>query len=78
MGRVGSGQEVLEISFDRVGSGQEAFKYHGSGRVALTRSHPREGVQPVTKALVFDLFSLGSPKAVDRVRARRYATLRIL
>ena len=32
---------------DRVRSGQEGFKYHGSGRFTLTRSDPREVTQPM-------------------------------
>ena len=50
-GRVGSGQEVFEMSWiesGRIGSGQigsglEVLKYHGSGRVLkidLTRDNP--------------------------------------
>ena len=51
-GRVGSGEEVLEISrvgSGRVGSGLEMFKYNGTGRVALTQPDPRDGVRPVER-----------------------------
>ena len=41
-GPVRSGQDVLEIS--RVESGG-VLQYHGSGRVILTRSDPREGAR---------------------------------
>ena len=37
-GRVGSGR----VGSGRVGSGREVVKSHGSGRVILTRSDPRE------------------------------------
>ena len=43
LGRVGAGG--FQIS--RVGSGQEVFKYHGSGRVTLIRPDPRDVIPPV-------------------------------
>ena len=36
----GAGQEICKKFAGRVGSGQEVFKYHGSGRVTLIRSDP--------------------------------------
>ena len=52
-GRVGSGRvasgRVRRCSnlTGRIGLGQEPFKYHGSGRIILTRSDPREVIRPV-------------------------------
>ena len=43
--RVGSG-DVRNLT-GRVESGQEVFKSHGSGRVTLTQSDPRQVIRPV-------------------------------
>ena len=37
----------------RVGSGQEAFKYQGSGRATLTRSDPREEIRLVKSPVIY-------------------------
>ena len=57
----GLGQDFLRnltARSRRVGLSQEAFKYHGSGGVTLTRSDPREAIRPVRISVYF-LVSLG-------------------
>ena len=48
---------VTRIVAGRVGLGQEDFKYHGSGRMALIRSAPRKVIESV-KSLLLSLFTL--------------------
>ena len=48
-GRVGLGQ----VGSGGVGWGQQVFKYRGSGRVILTRSDPREVIQPAKSPGIF-------------------------
>ena len=49
--RVGS--VGVEIPPGRVGSGQEVFKCHGSDRVAVSGSNPREDIRFVKVTLFF-------------------------
>ena len=64
--RVGPGQEVVRNLTGRNGSGQDVFESHGSGRITLTRSDPREVARPVK----------GPGKKLKAVRPHRRLSMR--